>query len=199
MRYTDFSLGGTPISPRMAYEFVNYPMPFARNYATLDVPQVLQDLHADYKANTLKTLTPAECITQYATSMQSRRRNLLLVASDDNFPTAAENTFINGSHVYWAGPFFASDAQTSSSASDSYKWMCSASYKDRGMCSNKIDSVRKNPTAWKVGFYCPEGDACADSSFPVEYCLSQPAEPHCKLQYDLAIAVAVTILNFGKS
>jgi hypothetical protein len=198
MRYTDFSLGDTPVNPQMQYAYTYYPGNSSRGYVADDVPRVLRTLYADYKAQALETLTPAECITQYATSMQSKRRHLLLVAGNDNFPTAAENIFINGSNVYWAGPFYASDARTSGSASDSYNWMCSASHMFNGLCSNKIDNVRKNSAAWRVGFYCPRAEVCAERSFPVEYCLSQPAEPHCKLQYDLIIAVAVTILNFGK-
>jgi hypothetical protein len=160
------------------------------------MPLVLQDLHAKYKAGALKTLTPAECITQYATSLQSNRRHVLLVASDNNFPTAEQNVFVNGSHVYWAGPFSASDAQDASNAAVSYSWMCTGMVPDGYTCSNKIDSARSNPNAWRVGNYCPYGAYCG-KNFPVEYCLSEPAEPHCRLQYDLTIAVVVTVLNFG--
>jgi hypothetical protein len=161
------------------------------------MPQLLQNLHNKYKIGALKTLTPAECITQYATSVQSNRRHVLLVASDDKFPTAEQNMFINGSHVYWAGSFAASSAKETASAASSYDWMCTAMPKFASVCSHEIDSVRSNPTAWRVGNYCP-GQLYCEKSFPVEYCLSEPAEPHCRLQYDLTIAIVVTVLNFGK-
>jgi hypothetical protein len=35
--------------------------------------------------------------------------------------------------------------------------------------------------------------------FPVDYCLSEVAEPHCKLQFVPAIAVLVTVLNLCKA
>jgi hypothetical protein len=167
------------------------------SYLPHNIPQVLESLHSKYKVGALETLTPAQCITQYATSIQSNRRHLLLVASDDKYPTAEQNIFINGSHVYAASSFSASDATGSTRAASSYDWMCSGMDMIGHVCSQKIDSVRSNPSAWSVGQYCP-GQYHCEKTFPVEYCLSEPAEPHCRLQYDLIIAIVVTTLNFGK-
>jgi hypothetical protein len=171
-----------------------------RLYNTQNIAAVLNSLHSESKAGSLERLEPAECLNKYATSIQSNRRHLLLVAGDDNFPTAEANTFINGSHVYWAFPFFASDAQGGESASNSYNWICSAMNLAEP-CSNNVDRVRASPSTWRVGYNCTDyytPELCALGTFPVEYCLSQQAEPHCRLQFDTTIAITVTVLNFGK-
>jgi hypothetical protein len=38
-----------------------------------------------------------------------------------------------------------------------------------------------------------------DGGISIDYCLSEPAEPHCKLHYVLPIAILVTILNLFKA
>jgi hypothetical protein len=192
--------GSTRVNSRYGYYYLSsYTNLYSWLYPDGGLSQILQDLHRDYKAGTLDTLTPTECINQYATAIQSNRRHLLLVASNNNFPTVAENKFINGSHVYWADTFQASNAQAPEQAADSYGWICSAVGDYSSTCSNEVDGVRNNATAWRVGRYCPETGPCIAGVFPVEYCLSQRAEPHCRLQYNMSIAVIVTVLNLGKS
>jgi hypothetical protein len=167
-----------------------------------DITRVLQDLHRT--VHDLDRLEPAECLNQYATSIQSTRRNLLLVASDEHFPTIKQNNFLNGSHVYWTGPFDSSDVAVVQNSAVAYSWMCSG-LKIEGDCSNKIDKIRADPNAWRVGMLCANDSSptsykdCQDSTFPVEYCLSQPAEPHCRLQFDTTISIIVTVLNLSKS
>jgi hypothetical protein len=171
-----------------------------RGYITDNVGRILTMLHKDYKAGSLERLEPADCLNKYATSIQSNRRHVLVVAGDDNFPTAEANPFINGSHVYWNFPFFASDAQGGQSASNSYNWICSA-MNIAEPCSNLVDKVRASPSTWRVGYNCTDftsSRVCDIGNSPVEYCLSQRAEPHCRLQFDTTIAITVTVLNFGK-
>lgn len=161
-------------------------------------------MYEDYHAGLLDRLEPENCISQYATSIQSSRRHVLLVASDENFPIPQQNVFLNNSHVYWANPFYANDATEGQSASNAYNWICSTLNMD-GTCSNNVESVRNDVQSWRVGIKCTGdpldvnmGSWCDYKTAPVEYCLSQKAQPHCKLQFDSAIAIVVTILNFGK-
>jgi hypothetical protein len=70
--------------------------PFYSTYSTTPIPWLLETLHAESKAGLLDRLEPKDCLEQYALSVQSNRRSLLVVASDDNFPPPAENKFING-------------------------------------------------------------------------------------------------------
>jgi hypothetical protein len=193
-------LGSNPITPDFAM-YYRQNRRYWSDYEVKDIPNVLHNLHKDAQLGLLERMDQNECLNRYATSIQSNRRSLLLVASDDKFPTAQDNRFINGSHVYWASPFYASDAMSGDRAADSYQWICSALGK-QGTCSSNVNEVHNNPSAWRVGNNC-EGtgttiSACNLGTFPVEYCLSQPAEPHCKLQFDKSIAILVTFLNLSK-
>lgn len=51
-----------------------------------------------------------------------------------------------------------------------------------------IDQLKRAPGSWTVG----------EGFTPIQYCLSETAEPRCKLQFLLPISVLVTILNFLK-
>lgn len=175
------------------------------SYSTTGLGDILEDMRAEYKAGSLDRLEPSDCISRYSTSIQSNRRHVLLVASDDNFPATSENRYMNNSHVYWASPFYADDATSGEQAANSYNWMCSAMNID-GVCSNNVDIVRGSPDSWRVGYDCNDdfnginmGNLCNLKTTPVQYCLSQRAQPHCRLQFDTTIAVVVTVLNFCKS
>ena len=76
---------------------------------------------------------------------------------------------------------------------------------DEEDCLNRIGEIKEAPDAWKVngpilnltiyGTYSYVSRLNNTSLYPVDYCLSEPAEPHCKLQFVPAIAILVTILN----
>jgi hypothetical protein len=151
------------------------------------------------RAGKLERLDTAECIDNYATSIQSNRRNLLLVAQDDYFPPPEENFFLNKSRIYWAGDFRAEDARDLENAPDPYSWMCT-SLEVYDQCSDELETIKKaGVDLWRVGYYCDENSVCDVARWPVEYCLSEPAEPHCKLHFELPIAIVIIVLNFGES
>lgn len=161
-------------------------------------------MYQDYHAGLLDKLEPEKCISQYATSIQSHRRNVLLVASDDKFPVPSENAYLNNSHVYWASPFYANDASNGQDSSNAYNWICST-LNIPGVCANNVDKIRNDLGSWRVGSNCTGygddllmGSSCDFKMAPVEYCLSQKAIPHCRLQFDTTIAIIVTSLNFSK-
>lgn len=177
-----------------------YPKIFttARNLPIEEFPSTLDALWNQARAGTLDRLEPAECIDQYAQIIQSNRRNVLLVADDSNFPPPEENYYINGSRAYWADAFWANSAGGASQAADSYSWICSGIL-NSDLCSIEVDNVKRVPESWRVGWYCKEDlKKCTFSSWPVEYCLSESAEPHCKLHFEPNIAIVITVLNLGE-
>jgi hypothetical protein len=109
---------------------------------------VINDLQANYKAGRLQRLEPAECIQEYATTIQSTRRHLLLVADEDKFPSMDHNVFINGSRIHWGFPFYSTNAMGSEDADNAYDWICSGLPKDvtssaDNICARDIDGIRK--------------------------------------------------------
>lgn len=158
----------------------------------------------------LERLSNADCIREYGQMIQSTRRNVLLVAADDKYPPR-ELYAIGASHVYAANQIDATDASDPREAVSIYNWICSGpSHRDEMYgnrpCVMNIEGVKKDPDHWNVSGeyydYVARGDALADTAnygYPVEYCLSERAEPHCKLQFTLPIAILVTILNLIKA
>lgn len=110
---------------------------------------------------------------------------------------------MNGSHVYWAAPYYATDSKNSRDASNAYNWICSGMQYD-SFCANEVDKLKANVGAWRTGHYCLTSTDylaayCPEArTFPVQYCLSERAQSHCRLQFDTTIAVIVTVLNAGK-
>jgi hypothetical protein len=82
---------------------------------------------------------------------------------------------------------------------DSYSWICSDEL-DMDVstkCSNFIDYIQSASDDWKVG--SPDDYVFfASPTYPIDYCLSEKSDPSCKVQFILAIAIVVTILNFFK-
>ncbi|KAF2832862.1 hypothetical protein CC86DRAFT_461346 [Ophiobolus disseminans] len=177
-----------------------------------DRPVVLQILKEKARAGELLRLSPLECIQQYAQIVQFERRNVLLVADDKFFPPAENSTLWKNSHVYSDDRFSAKDVYGPESASDAYAWICGGSSGGNGggsgstPCSDRIEDIKKSPDKWKTGFVCGPapantsvGRTCKNQGWPVGYCLSESGEPHCKLHFELGIAVAVTVLNLLKA
>jgi hypothetical protein len=182
------------------------------------IPSILKSLRNKAQAGVLERLDSARCISEYAMSIQSKRRNLLLVAHDDFLPTPKDNYFVNGSRVYWGAKFSASSATNPSASMNSYTWMCSglhnssntdgvskpAPYAEFGRyentrCSTDVKSIKATgPDSWRVGVYCDKNGICDFAHWPVEYCLSELAEPHCKIYVEPKIVTIVTVLNFSK-
>lgn len=162
------------------------------------IGETLKSLWTKARAGRLERLSPSDCLNEYAQVIQSNRRNLLLVADDSNFRPPEENHFINGSHAYWADIFYATSATSTSDAADSYSWICSGQT-GVAFCSYFVDTIKAAPESWRIGFYCDNFyNECVPANFPVEYCLSERAEPHCKLHFEPNIAIIVTVLNFCK-
>lgn len=149
--------------------------------------------------NALDKLEPADCIAQYATALQSYRRNVLLVidSTQPDLPPQDSNlTYLNNTNTFWKESFDSSDGMDPQFAPDSYKWICSSlDYDSNSNCANRIGVIKSRPDAWKVGGTC---SSCNDVLWPVHYCLSERATPRCRLHFSPAIASVVTVLNFCK-
>lgn len=120
---------------------------------------MLNALHANYQADELQKLELAECLQEYATALQSTRRHLLLVAGEDKFPNMDQNTFMNGSRIYWGSSFFSTAAIEAVTAATSYDWMCSGlSEREAGnevVCARDIEEIREQTlkhNSWSTSY-----------------------------------------------
>jgi hypothetical protein len=171
----------------VSQSFINDTNCFNCDKLNQPMAQVLWD---KAKTGQLQRLNPTDCFNDYAQMIQSNRRNLLLVAEDKNFAPPENNTGGEGSRVYWYNNFEARSASNIESSTKAYEWMCSgftSSSDDYRPCSAVIEDIRRQGLdSWRV------------SSHPVDYCLSEKAEPHCKLHFESGIAILVTLLNLSK-
>ncbi|KAL1610130.1 hypothetical protein SLS60_001795 [Paraconiothyrium brasiliense] len=152
------------------------------------------------RGNKLDRLSNLECIREYEEPIQTKRRNVLLVAADDSMP--APNVTAHGTaNIYAWNTFDASAASTMQSAMNSYGWICSDDTKlsYRAPCSTLIDAIKSKPDHWKVGHWDGEFSNTDITTYPVDYCLSEKSEPRCKVQFMLSIAILVTVLNIFKA
>jgi hypothetical protein len=180
--YFTFSVSQSFISNSECFGCEQLDPPF--EYGAIDFNGIIQGLHQSARSGDLDRLENGDCIDQYSKMIQSSRRNLLLVASDDKFPAADEAIFPNGTNIYSKGWNAAGHAKTE--LGKIYNWMCSGMDID-GYCYKNIGRLRDNPSSWVVNGY------------PVDYCLSERATPRCKLQFNTSIAILVTTLNILKA
>lgn len=161
-------------------------------------PSRLELLWSQSRNGSLERLESAECITAYAIALQSDRRNLLLVMDNAQANTSPYNrnlTYINNTDTFWFNTFSAYEGTDPDAAPDSYAWICSGlEYKRNTPCANRLGEIAKAPDAWTVG----QSYDGKQYSWPVKYCLSEPAVPRCRLHFSPAIAAIVTVLNLCK-
>jgi hypothetical protein len=157
-----------------------------------DLTSILGHLQESALAGALDKLDNEKCIQYYGKMYQSDRRNLLLIGSGtDPGPPAASFELINNEVI----------DSSHGCAVDPVPWMCDTSCEIP--CVNRVDELLAEPQNWKVSIRVT-GDTIysnwqGDVDEQVDYCLSQPAEESCKLQFSLLIAIIVILLNISKA
>lgn len=160
----------------------------------------------------LDRLEPWECLTEYATALQSYRGCVLLVTNEvqrnDSWPS--QLTQLNSTHIYWSDIFSSVNGTDSSLASRAWNWICSGlDYTLRPgfytpdpelRCTDELGNIR---AALAGTLYAPIDTRprpwCVGGPWPVKYCLSEPIVPRCRLHFSPVIGKIVTALNLCKS
>lgn len=120
----------------------------------------------------LQNLTNMDCIRTYAAEFVSSHANVLAVSSDSwiaNRPKSDGNSIL---HVW--------RSQTHGATNES-PWVC-----PYGLCHSTLSEMIAEAATWQLG------------GWSVTYCLGQPVEEHCKLQFSGAIMVVVIVCNLCK-
>ncbi|KAJ4311882.1 hypothetical protein N0V94_007729 [Neodidymelliopsis sp. IMI 364377] len=170
--------------------------------------EILKDLWSKSKNGSLDKLDPIDCVKDYATLIQSKRRNVLLVTANDNVdpsqldPAVQPNPsdpWFNLTNVYQASRFDASQGLSYYQNEEALDWICSGLPYVKGSppCIGRIKEITNPSHKWMVAGEC--GGYCNHSGRPVDYCLSERAVPHCKLRFNPVIAIIVTVLNIFKA
>jgi hypothetical protein len=164
---------------------------------------VLRQLQESALAGKLDKLDNKDCIQSYGKMYLSDRSNLLLVGSA--FPLTINDTaFISSIYVFNEA---IDNPQLSRCALDPVPWICPR-HDCEVACVNRLNEVE--PQNWTVteveavGFVGSVESMefgsveSARSAKSVDYCLSQPTEESCKLQFSLPIVMVIIFFNVFK-
>ena len=145
--------------------------------ASYNASQTVLDKLRDTK-NELQTLGNSECIQAYARSYVSKHASVLLVSADTNE---------NDSVLVWYG------TRRIDGLGAAQDWICninatngSVYAHDGSFVSCDISKDIKDPRDWRNGGY------------KIDYCLSEPVDEKCKIQFSTAIMIVVICCNFVK-
>lgn len=148
-----------------------------------------QDRLGDLQQNTTSwtRLENEACTKAYSPNIISSRADIVLVSSIPN-STNSLIGFRDGSSAHIIGPY----------ASISPGWMCSMPSIENDRYSD-FQHV-ENPRNWSIWIY-PNTTYynVTPIAAPVQYCLSQPVQEHCKLQFSVGIMMAVIVCNLVKA
>jgi hypothetical protein len=134
---------------------------------------------ASAHANNLTRLSPAECITAYATAWQSKYGGVVLISSEFSSSEKAVESVMQQ-----LAPRPADNQQ------DPFGWVCMEGkglpdpYKRR--CQSDLETVKKKASStegWVVDGY------------KVDYCLAEETPQKCTLEYSLTLSIVVLITN----
>jgi hypothetical protein len=147
-----------------------------------DAYNISVELHQKLLNSTLQNLSNIDCINAYAQIFQTTQGNLLLVTN------TSSNRLIEEELVF-------SPANHAQGCTDAYHWICLDADNDiqdtdlcgTTACPNLIPGIRANPSNWSV-FHDQ-----------IQYCLSEPVDQNCKLQFNVRFAVIVIIFNAIKT
>jgi hypothetical protein len=152
------------------------------------------------KISVLQHLSPSECIAAYATTFLTNRGSLLAVtnatAFEDRVITAAGAT--TNSNVYGSMQSAVS-ISTPDMEDNPFAWICAdiESFAN-GTDPCSLSLAQETESNWTIFDY------------PIDYCLSEPKDGLCTLEFSLvimivvilanaikAIAMALTVISFG--
>ena len=143
---------------------------------------LLRQLQESALAGKLDRLDNEDCIRSYGKLYLSNRSNLLLVGSGSSLT-------VNSSIIIETVP--------ATCAEDPVPWICPR-YDCAVACVNRLNEVE--PQNWTIAVFTDYSFESVGSALgPVDYCLSQPTEESCKLQFSLLIAMVIIFFNFFKA
>ena len=141
-----------------------------------------------YQTNqtSLVKLENTACVDVYTAQPISTNSDLLMVSTYSNHINSLYDYFVNATSKMHA---------TNNNVAKGGNLFCSDDLAGGG-CKPKYVFDSKN---WTIGTFPDSSLVSTDSGSRIQYCLSDPVDEHCKLQFSLAIMIAVIICNLVKT
>ena len=154
---------------------------FTRNDITRDDQQNVINRMFDFsKADKLERLSNSECVNAYAQNYQSARGNILLVVS--NATEGYKNEAV-ADYETSVAPITDLDGSTP----NPFGWICEQYMTSSQSCANIISKVQSDIDDWQP------------FRKPVQYCLSEKIDQHCRLEYSAHLVLVVVLIGLVKT
>jgi hypothetical protein len=163
--------------------------PKAFNQYAIEAYNTAQKLREKVVSNELRRLEANDCIEVYATEFQTTRGSVILVTKEDsegagdNSTTPLRPTF--GTESVSESIFGPANSGEVGCKPHPFEWICGGSSDE---CPEREPCVRIWQTKVDASNWTPRGSH-------VDYCLSEDAEPLCRLQFDKRLAYVVISFN----
>ena len=137
-------------------------------------------------ASKMELLSKAECVEKYSKPLLTGRRNVLAITSSTKASKSAWHLSVQNSSVLLANaikPILIENHNAGNVIMTPYAWICSGLDYDRG--GDKSQCVPQNVALaeWTVFGY------------PIDYCLSEVVNQHCRLQVHQMVGIIVVVCN----
>lgn len=153
---------------------------FARNDIVRDDEiNVITRMFDFAKAGKLERLSKTECVNAYAQNYQSAHGTVLLVVSNT---TEGYTDGAIADYETQVAPVTSLD----NSAPNPFSWICD-SLRDGRDCGSGVSSVQSHIDDWQ-----PFGK-------PIEYCMAEKIEQHCRLEYSVHLVLVVVLTGLLKT
>ena len=134
----------------------------------------------------LAKLENTACVDIYTAQPISKNSDLLMVSTYSNSINSLYDYVVNATSKMHA---------TNNKVAKGGNLFCSDDLAGGG-CKSKYDF---DPRNWTIGTFPDSSLVSTDSGSRIQYCLSDPVDEHCKLQFSLAIMIAVIVCNLVKT
>ncbi|KIK53464.1 hypothetical protein GYMLUDRAFT_232806 [Collybiopsis luxurians FD-317 M1] len=127
-------------------------------------------------------LSPSDCITAYTSDFVSDRSTVIAVVGD----------YVSNGSLIFTGTGYTSAGYNE----DPYEWICAGmdDFDNQKLCSSVWRNI--DPSKWKIEGYIYS--LASVQSFSVNYCISQPVDPKCQLNFNLPLLIIVIFFNVVK-
>lgn len=146
-----------------------------------DATNVMNHMFELAQAGSLQHLNKSDCVNAYAQNYQSARGNLLLVVSNT---MQGYNDSAVADYEDQVAPITSLD----DSSPNPFDWICSEYGIDYGVsCGSSISKVQAQIADWQP------------FRKPIEYCMSETIEQHCRLEYSAPLMLVVVLIGLLKT
>lgn len=141
---------------------------------------VINRMFNSAKAGNLERLSKSDCVNAYAQNYQSARGSVLLVISNT---TQGYTDKAVADYETQVAPVISLDA----SNPDPFSWICEQYHTNGASCGNWVSKVQSQIDDWQP------------FRKPVEYCMSERIDQHCRLEYSAPLMLVVVLIGLLKT